>query len=165
MQVKKQKGFSILIFGLGSGFTCTQCGKQFNHGFKTKKINTSEDVFLYLCSSCKNQTEEPEKNFIFIVCPGSCYPCTQCGEKLKTGYKKIQNIIPESHIHKGQKPASVKTCHCCNDCGKTFVHPSQLLCHSNEHSGKWPYRCLFCQIDFAVDSRLERPFETTRYHT
>ncbi|GFT78781.1 hypothetical protein TNCV_1384681 [Trichonephila clavipes] len=137
----------------GPGFICTQCGEKFNHGFKTKKINSSEEGFSYICNSCKKKNKEIVEKIVFAVSPGLCYTCTQCGVVFQAGFKrkKVNSITTESHR--------------CKVCGKTFRRPNQLIHHSYEHSDAWPYRCSFCQKGFAIRSNLvkhERQRSTVR---
>ncbi|GFS66741.1 hypothetical protein TNIN_170511 [Trichonephila inaurata madagascariensis] len=139
----EEKTIFTFDFLPGPDFICTQCGGKFNHGFKTKKINPSEEGFSYICISCKNENKEIVGNIAFVVAPGSCYTCKQCGVVFEAGYKREQII------------SSDNTSHCCEECGKTFRRSYQLLYHSYKHSDDWPHRCYFSRKGFAARSLLE----------
>ncbi|GFU75409.1 hypothetical protein TNCV_2861251 [Trichonephila clavipes] len=127
----------------GTGFICIQCGGKFNHGFKTKKINSNEEGFSSICTSCKKKNKEIVEKIVFAVSPGSCYTCTQCGVVFEAGYNSEQIISSDNKSHS------------CKECGKTFLRSKQLIHHSYEHSDDWPHRCSFCQKGFAFHSEFE----------
>ncbi|GFU75425.1 hypothetical protein TNCV_2861411 [Trichonephila clavipes] len=127
----------------GTGFICTQCGGKFNHGFKTKKINSNEKGYSSICTSCKNKNKEIVEKIVFAVSPGSCYTCTQCGVVFEAGYKSEQRISSDNKSHR------------CKECGRTFRRLYQLTHHSYIHSDDWPLRCYFCRKGFAATYLLE----------
>ncbi|GFY78114.1 hypothetical protein TNIN_368601 [Trichonephila inaurata madagascariensis] len=128
----------------GQGFICTRCGGKFNHGFKTKKINPSEEGFSYICNSCKKENKEMVGNIAFVVSPGSCYACTQCGVVFEAEYKREQIISSNNTSHRSEES------------DKTFQRSKQLMHHSYKQSHQWPHRCSFCQKGFAHRSEFER---------
>ncbi|KAF9280975.1 hypothetical protein BGZ74_002483, partial [Mortierella antarctica] len=50
--------------------------------------------------------------------------------------------------------------HWCEQCGKRFSRPSQLLTHSFTHSGEKPHQCPMCYKHFNVASNLKRHIRT-----
>ncbi|KAG0330201.1 hypothetical protein BG000_011777 [Podila horticola] len=50
--------------------------------------------------------------------------------------------------------------HWCEQCGKRFSRPSQLLTHSFTHSGEKPHQCHMCYKHFNVASNLKRHIRT-----
>ncbi|GFR07243.1 gastric intrinsic factor [Trichonephila clavata] len=102
-----------------------------------------EEEFSYICSTCKNETEEPESNFMSVVSSESCYTCTKCGDEFETGYQR------------GKTKAGDMPSYICNVCGEMFPKGYLLLYHSYEHTDTWPYRCSFCSKGFPKLSRWE----------
>ncbi|GFX99443.1 hypothetical protein TNCV_1080871 [Trichonephila clavipes] len=132
------------VGALGPCYTCTQCGNQFDAGFR-EKIDSSEETISYICPSCKKNPQGTNCNFIFVGSLGFCFTCTQCGEKIDYGFKIEKHNLSDTPSHR------------CDICGKTFQKPYRLLylSHSYDHSNEWSYRCSVCQKGFATRSDFE----------
>ncbi|GFT78783.1 hypothetical protein TNCV_1384691 [Trichonephila clavipes] len=129
-------------------------------------VNPSQE-FLYFCCSCRNATEETEKNFTFDFLPGPGFLCTQCGGKFNHGFKtkKIksneEDFSPictsckkknKEIVEKIVFAASPGSCYTCTQCGVVFEagYKSEQIISSDNKS----HRCKECGKTFRRTDQL-----------
>ncbi|GFY66649.1 hypothetical protein TNIN_209121 [Trichonephila inaurata madagascariensis] len=144
MQAKKQKRFSLLIFFQDRALYAHGVEGNLITDSKQRKLPQVKKASHIFVTLAKRKKKEMAGNIAFVVSPGSCYTCTQCGVAFEAGYQREQII------------SSDNTSHRCKVCGKTFRRSDHLLHHSYQHSHQWPYRCSFCQKGFAQHLHFER---------
>uniref|UniRef100_A0A4W5P3A4 Zinc finger and BTB domain containing 49 n=1 Tax=Hucho hucho TaxID=62062 RepID=A0A4W5P3A4_9TELE len=53
------------------------------------------------------------------------------------------------------EPTGHKVQYCCEMCGKTFKHPSNLELHKRSHTGEKPFQCNVCRKNFSQAGNLQ----------
>ncbi len=57
---------------------------------------------------------------------------------------------------------SIRRCHPCDHCNKSFTSSHQLAQHNRIHTGEKPYKCSYCDKKFKQLSHVQ---QHTRLHT
>ncbi|GFQ71029.1 hypothetical protein TNCT_464011 [Trichonephila clavata] len=104
-------------------------------------INPVKEEFSYVCPPCKRGFNSTEISFFPVSSGKSKLICIKCGNTFTSGFK---TVFAEAFFP-----------YCCDYCDRRFRTSTEVLAHSFEHSGEWPFRCFSCQRGFATDSSLE----------
>ncbi|OCT58938.1 hypothetical protein XELAEV_18001427mg [Xenopus laevis] len=134
-------------------FSCSECGKCFNHRSSLKahrNIHSGERP--YCCSECgKCFAQRPSlKRHQKTHLDGNPFSCYECGKR----FAKRKYLAAHLKIHSGVKPFS------CSECGKCFVRSTHLSLHQRVHTGEKPYSCCECGKCFIDSSTLNRHRKT-----
>ncbi|GFY76892.1 hypothetical protein TNIN_188901 [Trichonephila inaurata madagascariensis] len=127
-----------------------------------------KDCF-YFCLDCKRKMrQEKAIDFQLFLSLEPSFICSSCGERFEIGYsgKKRGEKDPSGKKRREKDPSGKKRIqtrtYLCDVCGEMLVNErsTALLCHSYRHSGKWPYRCSYCNKGFPYPSHWKQHMET-----
>ncbi|KAM4031930.1 uncharacterized protein ACNLHF_019316 [Anomaloglossus baeobatrachus] len=136
-KVKKvNKSFSHSPYGKKI-FSCSACGKYFNHKSDLAKHERShKSEKSYSCSECgvcfKNKLHLKKHQ---IIHKGKkSVSCSECGKC----FAHKSHLATHQRIHTREKP------HSCPECGKCFEKKSSSITHQKTHTGEKPFSCSEC---------------------
>ncbi|XP_073404067.1 gastrula zinc finger protein XlCGF66.1-like isoform X2 [Dendrobates tinctorius] len=130
-------------------FSCSQCGKYFNHKseiVRHERVHTGEKP--YSCSECGKCFNNKSGLVVHqrIHTGEKPFACLECGKC----FADKSTFVKHQRTHTGEKPFS------CLECGKCFTRKPSLITHQRFHTGEKPFSCSECGKYFADKSRFVR---------
>ena len=141
---------------LKSGYACPYCERAFRYKSEVQ-AHTKIHIGPFNCSFCvdkyttrKELLEHVRKEHAFktFICP-ICN--AKCGCK-----KRFKEHVRQEHSERvgGSLLLEAFREYNCNECDAKFEKPSLLLRHQQRHTGKKPFACSFCSVEFYSKSKM-----------